>query len=97
VRRLKGPDRPLVPQDERAALLRALRCVDAVAVFDEDTPAEALAAIRPDVFAKGGDYVAEELPEAEVLSRWGGDVAILPYIEGRSTTQLLEEAASRVG
>ena len=97
VRRLKGPDRPLVPEDERAAVLRALRCVDAVAIFDEDTPAEVLSAIRPDVFAKGGDYAAEELPEAAVLSRWGGEVAILPYVEGRSTTRLLEEVAARVG
>jgi D-beta-D-heptose 7-phosphate kinase / D-beta-D-heptose 1-phosphate adenosyltransferase len=97
VRRLKGADRPLVPEEERAAVLRALRCVDAVAVFDEDTPASVLASIRPDVFAKGGDYRAEELPEAEVLSRWGGEIAILPYVEGRSTTRLLEEAAARAG
>jgi rfaE bifunctional protein nucleotidyltransferase chain/domain len=97
VRRLKGPDRPLVPEDERAAVLRALRCVDAVAVFDEDTPGEVLRAIRPDIFAKGGDYAAEELPEAAVLARWGGEVAILPYVEGRSTTRLLEEAAARAG
>jgi D-beta-D-heptose 7-phosphate kinase / D-beta-D-heptose 1-phosphate adenosyltransferase len=97
VRRLKGPDRPLVPEEERAAVLRALRCVDGVVIFDEDTPASALEAIRPDVFAKGGDYQAAELPEAEVLSRWGGEVAILPYVEGRSTTRLLEEAAARAG
>jgi rfaE bifunctional protein nucleotidyltransferase chain/domain/rfaE bifunctional protein kinase chain/domain len=97
VRRLKGPDRPLVSEDERAAVLRALRCVDAVAIFDEDTPAAALESIRPHVFAKGGDYTAEELPEAAVVARWGGEVAILPYVEGRSTTRLLEEAAARAG
>ena len=95
VRRLKGPDRPLVPEDERESVLRALRSVDAVTIFDEDTPAEALARIRPDVFAKGGDYSAGELPEAAVLERWGGEVAILPYLDGRSTTRLLEEAAAR--
>jgi D-beta-D-heptose 7-phosphate kinase / D-beta-D-heptose 1-phosphate adenosyltransferase len=95
VRRLKGADRPLVPEEERAAVLRALRSVDAVEVFDEDTPAEALARIRPDVFAKGGDYAPDELPEARVLERWGGEVAILPYLEGRSTTRLLEDVAAR--
>ena len=95
VARLKGPDRPLIPEEERAAVLRALRSVDAVAVFDEDTPAEALAQIKPAVFAKGGDYAPEELPEASVLARWGGEVAILPYLEGRSTTRLLEEVAAR--
>lgn len=95
VRRVKGPDRPLMPEEERAAVLRALRCVDAVALFDEDTPARVLEWIRPDVFAKGGDYAADELPEASVLEQWGGEVAILPYLEGRSTTRLLEEAAAR--
>ena len=95
IRRLKGPDRPLIPEEERAAVLRALRCVDGVVIFDEDTPTRALVEIKPDVFAKGGDYRPEELPEAEVLSRWGGEVAILPYVDGRSTTRLLEEAAAR--
>ena len=95
VRRLKGPDRPLIPEEERASVLRALRSVDAVTIFDEDTPAQALAAIRPDVFAKGGDYEAGELPDPAVLGQWGGEVAILPYLDGRSTTRLLEEAASR--
>ena len=97
VRRLKGPGRPVVPEEERAALLRSLRFVDAVIVFDEDTPEQALTRIRPDVFAKGGDYAVEELPEARVLAEWGGEAVILPYVEGRSTTGLLREAASRAG
>jgi D-beta-D-heptose 7-phosphate kinase / D-beta-D-heptose 1-phosphate adenosyltransferase len=96
-RRLKGPDRPLVPQEERAALLRSLRSVDAVLVFDEDTPERALARLRPDVFAKGGDYTVDELPEARLLAEWGGEAVILPYVEGRSTTGLLAEVAARVG
>jgi rfaE bifunctional protein nucleotidyltransferase chain/domain len=96
VRRLKGPDRPLVPEDDRAAVLGALGCVDAVVVFDEDDPARALETIRPDVWAKGGDYRGVELPEAAVLSRWGGRVVLLPYVDGRSTTRLIQEAASRV-
>jgi D-beta-D-heptose 7-phosphate kinase/D-beta-D-heptose 1-phosphate adenosyltransferase len=95
VRRLKGPDRPLVAQEERAAVLRALRCVDAVVVFDEDTPEAVLERLRPDVFAKGGDYRLEDLPEARVLADWGGEAVILPFVEDRSTTRLLAEAAER--
>jgi D-beta-D-heptose 7-phosphate kinase/D-beta-D-heptose 1-phosphate adenosyltransferase len=92
VRRLKGPDRPLVTQDDRAAVLEALACVDAVVVFDEDTPAAVLARLRPDVWAKGGDYAGAELPEASVLRDWGGRAVVLPYLAGRSTTRLIEEA-----
>ena len=95
VRRLKGEDRPLVPEDDRAAVLGALGCVDAVVVFEEDTPAALLERLRPDLFAKGGDYTADELPEAAVVERWGGDVVILPYVAGRSTTRLIEEVAYR--
>lgn len=93
VRRLKGSDRPLVPEDDRAAVLSALACVDAVVVFDEETPARVLERFQPDLFAKGGDYALERLPEADVLARWGGEVVILPYFEGRSTTRLIEELA----
>jgi rfaE bifunctional protein nucleotidyltransferase chain/domain/rfaE bifunctional protein kinase chain/domain len=95
VRRLKGPDRPLQPVADRVATLRALDCVDAVEVFDEQTPVAALGRLRPDIFAKGGDYVLGELPEARTMARWGGQVVVLPYLAGRSTTRLLEEAARR--
>jgi rfaE bifunctional protein nucleotidyltransferase chain/domain len=95
VRRLKGPSRPLVGQDDRAAVLGALRCVDAVLVFDEDTPIAALQRLRPDVWAKGGDYAVEELPEGATLAEHGGRVVLLPYLDGRSTTRLLEEAHVR--
>ena len=94
VRRLKGSRRPLVPETDRAAVLRALECVDAVTVFDEDTPAQALERLRPDVFAKGGDYRVDELPERAVLERWGGRAVVLPYVQGRSTTRLIEEVGS---
>jgi rfaE bifunctional protein nucleotidyltransferase chain/domain/rfaE bifunctional protein kinase chain/domain len=90
VRRLKGEGRPLVQELERAAILKALRCVDEVAIFDEESPAEALRLLRPDVWAKGGDYAARPLPEAEALPSWGGRVAILPQVQGRSTTRLIE-------
>jgi D-beta-D-heptose 7-phosphate kinase/D-beta-D-heptose 1-phosphate adenosyltransferase len=95
VRRLKGPDRPLVSQQDRASVLSALGCVDAVAVFGENTPERVLRRVRPHVWAKGGDYDGEALPEERVLREWGGRVVILPYVEGRSTTRLIEEAACR--
>jgi len=95
VSRLKGPDRPLVPEAERSAVLAALSCVDAVVVFDEDTPEQALARLRPDIFAKGGDYASAFLPEAAVLGEWGGRVVILPFVDGYSTSQLIDEAARR--
>jgi len=95
VRRLKGVGRPLVPQDDRAAVLAALGCVDQVVIFDEDTPERVLDEIRPHVWAKGGDYESTPLPEERVLRRWGGSAVILPFIEGHSTTRLIEEAADR--
>jgi rfaE bifunctional protein nucleotidyltransferase chain/domain len=95
VRRLKGPGRPVVTAGDRADVLRALRCVDAVLVFGEDTPAEALRALRPDVWAKGGDYALAELPEAPVVEAAGGRVVLLPHLDGRSTTRILEEATLR--
>jgi rfaE bifunctional protein nucleotidyltransferase chain/domain len=93
VRRLKGSARPLVPQAERAAVLEALECVDGVVTFSEDTPDAVLRRLRPDVWAKGGDYAAADLPEANVLAGWGGRLAILPYLDGRSTTALIQEVS----
>lgn len=96
VQRLKGPSRPLVSQDDRAAVLAALACVDAVVVFDEDTPAEILGKLRPHVWVKGGDYEGVRLPEADVLAEWGGRAFVLPYLDGHSTTRLIKEAATSV-
>lgn len=89
VRRLKGDQRPVHPVADRVVVLESLECVDAVVVFDEDTPAEALATLRPDIWAKGGDYAAATMPEAELVERWGGRVVLLPYLPGRSTTRIL--------
>lgn len=96
VRRLKGPRRPVVAQHDRAAVLSALGCVDAVEIFDEDTPADVLGRLRPDLWVKGGDYAAADLPEAPVLASWGGRAVVLPFVEGRSTTRLIQEAALHV-
>jgi rfaE bifunctional protein nucleotidyltransferase chain/domain/rfaE bifunctional protein kinase chain/domain len=95
VRRLKGPSRPLVPQEDRARVLAALECVDEVVVFDEDTPTEVIRRVRPDVWAKGGDYAGADLPEAALLREWGGQAVVLPYLTGRSTSSLVETARSR--
>lgn len=96
VRALKGPERPIMSQEDRVELLLALDCVDAVVVFDEHTPDEALRRFRPDVWAKGGDYAASELPESATLAEWGGRVVTVPFHAGRSTTRLAA-AIARVG
>ena len=90
VRRLKGPSRPMVTAVDRARVLEALEFVDAVVVFEEDTPVEVLDRLRPDVWAKGGDYAGADLPEAAVLRGWGGQAVVLPYLDGHSTTSLVE-------
>ncbi len=98
VRRLKGPHRPVNRVEDRARVLAALDSVDAVVVFDEDDPRAALDALRPDVWAKGGDYGGTELPEADLVRSWGGRVVLLPYLDGRSTSAILARgAASALG
>jgi len=95
VRRLnKGPERPLTPEEARAEVLAALECVDFVTIFDEDTPIETILALRPDVHVKGGDYRAEELPEASAAREVGAEIRILPLVQGFSTTELLRRARS---
>lgn len=92
VRRLnKGPERPINAEEERAELLLALKCVDAVCVFPEDTPVELLQAVRPNIHCKGGDYTAEALPETPIVRAYGGEVVILPLVTGRSTTRVVEK------
>jgi rfaE bifunctional protein nucleotidyltransferase chain/domain len=93
VTRLKGPGRPLTPEPDRMRILSGLGCVDAVAVFEENTPEALLRRLRPDVWVKGGDYTADALPEAAALREWGGQAVVLPYLDGRSTTELARRAA----
>jgi rfaE bifunctional protein nucleotidyltransferase chain/domain len=90
VRRLKGPERPLTPQAERAELLEALACVDLVAVFDEDTPERLIQEIAPDVLVKGGDWAVDRIVGKEFVEARGGRVLNVPLREGLSTTALLE-------
>lgn len=89
VARLKGPGRPVNPAADRAAVLAALSCVDLVTVFDDDTPAALLEMLRPDTYAKGGDYTPEMLPETPLVRRLGGEVRILDYLPDTSTTLIV--------
>jgi len=97
VRRLKGAGRPLVPLEARMDVLSELRCVDAVVPFEEDTPLELIRTIRPDVLVKGGDYAPESVVGAGIVLSRGGRVAIVPLLEGCSTTRLAEEIRRGAG
>ncbi len=94
-RRLKGDSRPLVPEAERMEVLAALSCVDYVTVFDEPTPNEWLAVVRPDIHAKGGDYDVEAMPETLLVRSWGGQVVALPFVPDHSTSRLIERMEAK--
>jgi rfaE bifunctional protein nucleotidyltransferase chain/domain len=91
VRRLKGAERPVRGQAERALVLAALESVDAVAIFDEDTPLELINATRPDVIVKGGDYTPDTVVGRREVESWGGRVVIVPLTPGQSTTAIIEK------
>ncbi|HEV3411886.1 MAG TPA: D-glycero-beta-D-manno-heptose 1-phosphate adenylyltransferase [Puia sp.] len=91
--RLKGPGRPVNDQHSRSIIMAALLMVDAVTLFDEDTPLDLINAIRPDVLVKGGDYTLEEIVGAKEIMSWGGRVVINPIVPGFSTTGILEKIA----
>ena len=94
---LKGPTRPIVGQRERARVLAALAAVDGVVIFDEPTPLELIVSVRPDVLVKGGDYSAGAVVGAQEMKSWGGEVRIVPLVEGFSTTRLVQKGASQPG
>ena len=91
VRRLKGPNRPIVPQRDRAVLLAALACVDAVVPFEEDTPIPLILHLLPDLLVKGGDRAENEVVGREVVENYGGEVTTLLHVEGSSTTNLIRK------
>ena len=130
VRRIKGPQRPLVPEQERAALVAALGCVDYVTIFGEDTASHVVGALQPDVYVKGADYagaahrersyllrpeelrtivagdtsahpelagLAKRLPEAPIVASYGGSLALLSYLPGHSTSELIQRIVARYG
>lgn len=97
VRALRGAGRPIITEDARARLVAALPYVDAVVVFDEETPLNLIRAVRPHVLVKGSDYTEEEVVGADEMKKWGGKVALIPLVEGSSTTAILKRAVSCLG
>ncbi|HXC63516.1 MAG TPA: D-glycero-beta-D-manno-heptose 1-phosphate adenylyltransferase [bacterium] len=95
VRRLKGDKRPILPQDERAELLAALQCVDYVCIFDEDDPRALIKAATPAILVKGGDWSVDKILGRDTVEAAGGRVLSLPYVEGRSTTSIVEGIVQR--
>ncbi len=88
---LKGPGRPVVSQDDRAMVLAGLESVDAVTLFHEDTPQVLIGALLPDILVKGGDYAMDQIVGREAVEGAGGEVKVIPFIQGRSTTDLLQQ------
>ncbi len=90
IRRLKGKHRPVNPLADRATMLAALRAVDMIVPFSEDTPLKLICALRPDILVKGGDYQADDIVGAKEVRRYGGKVVIMPFIDGHSSTGLIQ-------
>lgn len=91
VRRLKGPERPVQVENDRAEVLAALGCVDFVVIFDEDTPYELIKAVQPDVLVKGGDWPVDKIVGSDIVLARGGEVKSLQFVNGKSTTSLVEK------
>jgi len=95
VRNLKGPNRPILPEEERAEILSGLESVNYITIFDEPTPLELISFLQPHILVKGGDWTKETTVGKEVVERSGGEVVILPFIEGSSTSNLIESILKR--
>lgn len=95
VRALKGAPRPINPYEDRAHVLAGLRSVDAVVRFDELTPEQLIAHLKPDAIVKSAQYREEDLPEAAIVRAYGGEVLLAPHLDGRSTTEILRRSAER--
>ncbi|ROL60130.1 D-glycero-beta-D-manno-heptose 1-phosphate adenylyltransferase [Bacteroidetes/Chlorobi group bacterium MS-B_bin-24] len=91
VQRLKGKDRPINSESDRARILDALKPVDYVVIFEEDTPLHLIQMVKPDVLVKGGDYKVEEIVGSEFVMSYGGKVEIIPFVEGKSTTKIIQK------
>ena len=96
VRSNKGPQRPITPESERAEILVALECVDAVAIFDDDTPAEIIERVQPDVLVKGADWGPDNIVGRDTVEARGGRVVRMPLLEGYSTTELLRRVRKNI-
>ena len=97
VHEIKGPSRPVVPEDERAEVLAALACVDFVTLFDEPDPLETIRALLPDVLVKGSDWAEDAIVGKEVVEEHGGHVVRVPLTEGASTTRIIEKILENHG
>ncbi len=91
IRRLKGPRRPLIGEEERAHILAALDCIDYVVLFDEDTPLELISLLKPTVLVKGGDYTPEGVVGKDIVESYGGRVELIQFVDGKSTTNIIEK------
>jgi rfaE bifunctional protein nucleotidyltransferase chain/domain len=91
VQRLKGSERPLNQQEDRAEVLSGLAAVDYVVIFDEPTAETLVREIQPDIYVKGGDYAVDQLPEAKLVAEYGGKTVLIPEVPGRSTTNLIRK------
>ena len=97
VKRIKGDKRPIVPERERAELLSSIRFVDYVVMFDEPDPYNTIAAIKPDILVKGGDWSLENIVGRDIVESYGGEVHTLPFIEGASSSRMIEDIVTRYG
>ena len=95
VKNIKGPTRPINGENDRAELLSALRCVDYVVLFDEDSPRNLLDEIKPDVYTKGADYTMETLPEADIMRKNKTRVEFIKFVEGKSTTNVIRKMQNK--
>lgn len=95
VKKIKGPDRPINNENDRAEILCALECVDYVVLFDESSPVDLLCEIKPDVYTKGADYTIETLPEAKPVMQNGGRVEFISFVEGKSTTNVIKKIGAQ--
>ena len=95
VQDLKGPRRPILPVEERAEILSGLGCIDYITVFDEPTPFELISVLQPNVLVKGGDWTREKIVGGEVVEGAGGEVVTIPFVEGSSTTNIIETILER--
>lgn len=90
VKAIKGPSRPVLPQEERIELIAAMEMVDYVVLFDEPDPSKVISQLRPDVLAKGGDWSKEKIIGSDIVEHDGGTIAVIPYLKGFSTTEIIE-------
>ena len=97
VKRIKGPNRPVLPESDRAELISAMEMVDYVLLFDEPDPYEVISVLRPNVLVKGGDWNSDKIVGADIVEEDGGRVAIVPYLQGFSTSEIIERIKNQNG